>query len=92
MNSTQKIHRNLVYKNTLPQIERLFKPITNKAEENKYLYQSSYEDHQVLLVIGVNVVIKGVVVPNVFVIQLENMVGDVFPNVVYVEMDILLVE
>ena len=42
VNSTQKIHRNLVYKNTLPQIERLFKPITNKAEENKYLYQSSY--------------------------------------------------
>ena len=42
INSTQKIHRNLVYKNTLPQIERLFKPITNKAEENKYLYQSSY--------------------------------------------------
>ena len=43
--STDNIQRNLVMRNTMPQISRLFQPIhpiTNKTEESKYLYPSSY--------------------------------------------------
>ena len=41
-NTTDLFHRDLAFKHTLPQIERLFKPITNQYEESENLYPSSY--------------------------------------------------
>ena len=40
--STDQVQQNLVMRNTMPLISRLFKPITNRIEESKYLYPSSY--------------------------------------------------
>ena len=45
INSTDKLQKNLVMKNTMPLISRLYQsinPITDKAEESKYLSPSSY--------------------------------------------------